>query len=128
MRMYIEGNGESATTTFLVPSKNSCIVCFGALQHTFQVPRRSRETLAKRLRDKIANVLMFSQESLDHCPCGTETFRIPALEVTNSGCSARKLPDLKKSILKCRLSKCFEVLGVSLPQNAHHQVDIRNMK
>ena len=58
---------------------------------------------AKRLRDKIVNIQMFSQESLDHCPLDSE-------------CSARKLPDLKKSILTCRLIKCFEVLGVSLPQ------------
>ena len=48
MRMYIEGNGESPTTTFLVLSKNSCMVCFGALQHTFRVPQGWRETLGKK--------------------------------------------------------------------------------
>ena len=60
MRMYIEGNGESPNATFLVPSKNSCMVCFGAFQRTFRVLQRSRQTLGKKTpwqNCKYSNVL-----------------------------------------------------------------------
>ena len=51
------------------------------------------------------------------------------LEVTHIECSARKLPDLRKSIFMCGLSQeKKEVSGkVSLPQ-IHHKFAIRDMK
>ena len=47
---------------------------------------------------------------------------MPALEVTNSECSARELPKLKKSILKCnpvRLSgwRVYAKFSINLPSN-----------
>ena len=61
-------DGESPTTPF---EKNSCVVCFDAsmLYNTHFGFLKDHGTLwAKRLCDKVVNILMFSQESLEICP------------------------------------------------------------
>jgi len=53
----------------------------------------------------ILNIPMFSQESLEHCPLFVvkPVGILLLVEITHSEVSARKLPDLKKSILMCGL-------------------------
>ena len=131
MRMYIEGNGESPTAQ-LLPFwclQKTHAWCALVLYSThFGFFKDHRRHWPNNSVTEIGNFQCSPKNLETIVPCTKETFRIPALEVPNRRWSARKLPDLKKSILKWRLSKCFEVLGVSLPQNAHHQVDIRNMQ
>ena len=107
---------------------SGAMVCFCASKHTFRVPKRSHKgSGAKERGDKVVNI-SFSQESLDYILspfCGKETFRIPAREVKDSECSARKLPDLKRSVFMCKLKKKQKGASgmVSFPQN-HHQFAI----
>ena len=108
--------------TFLKEVVRSVLWCFNALQYTFRVPQRSRDALGKKTLwqgCRYSNVLPRIFRPLspvvnlsDSCPWGHKQRK----------CSARKLPNLKKSILKCnavRLSGwwVYRKFSINLPSN-----------